>query len=178
MGVENPTFLIESKPTMQDIRKAALQYANLGNRLRLCPGMHMEGVMGEAIDGYFGLQLMDKKENPSLALVNMGFNIYRNYILIAQTPTALPPEQMNARQRRFVGFASNYRETMPQTVVEIARYLGAEYVLGYSTQTHPTIDSKIRKGEIHPDKARKVLDNFYENAGFFKGLDDMYYYLF
>lgn len=177
MLYEQTPLNIENLDPVDSFAALAKGYYPAGENLRYCPGMHLKGTKGEAIDGTFGLQLLDEKVDPALAVVNMGFDINRDHILITQTPTALAPHEMNARQSRFVGFASKYRTCMPQILIELPKSLDLEYLLGYSLNTHPSINSKVRKGEISQDKAFKVLDQFYEDNGFFKGMDEMYYYL-
>ncbi len=97
------------------------------------------------------------------------------HLLITQTPCSLAPHLLSARQRRFVGFGSDFQTRLVQEAINLAEKLGIDSVLGYSVLSHPSILDKVSRGELTTEKAYSVLDGLYERLGFIRGDDNMYY---
>jgi hypothetical protein len=161
--------------TIEDLEYHARAYSTLredGN-ISLCPEMHMPRALGEAIDGTFGLQLIDQATEEARPVAMMGFDIQDSTMIITQTPTGLAPDELTSEQKDLLR-RSNFRSTMIQSAIDLAYQLDMDVVLGYSVASHPSIWQKIGNEEITEAQAIKVLDTVYEQTGFSRTWDDRY----
>ncbi|MBN1331650.1 hypothetical protein JW978_02060 [Candidatus Dojkabacteria bacterium] len=160
---------------IEELERLARGYEEYRDNIRLCPGMHMPKSIGEPIDGTYGLQLVDKRGESEVAVAHMGFNINGPVLEITQTPTGESPDHLSARLRRYLS-NSDFRRRLMGSALSIAEQLGLETVVGHSLKTHPTMQFKIENEEITEEQARKVLDDLYENSGFYRNWDEKYIY--
>ncbi|MBD3280614.1 hypothetical protein GF389_03765 [Candidatus Dojkabacteria bacterium] len=157
----------------RELNTCANEYTYIKDNYRLCPGLHMNEVLGEPIDGVFGIQLMDLKGDNETPVAAMGFEINGSTMFISQTPTGEYPGNLSARQSRYVGF-SNFRENMLQVAIDLARDLKLDSIHGHSVKSHPNIEQKIQSKQLTAEQAKRILDQVYDNAGFSRRWDDKY----
>lgn len=168
--MNNTLFQPQSLLYLDDIETACRNKVPMSENLRFCPGNLMPRCLGEAVDGIFGIQLVYNNK----PLASLGFKFKDNRVYITQTPQALHGDLLDSEEKNFIR-SVEFRSYLVEALIGIARVLNADAVVGYSVASHPTIEMKIKNGEITEIQAQKALDDVFEKSGFKLAFDGKYY---
>lgn len=158
--VQLPGFCLGNKP--------------VGDGIFLVPGGHAEFASEETmrdVNATYGLEMKSLKTGEAIA--RCGFDIDRSgsRIVIEHSPQGARRADISHDARREL-VISDFRVRMVLAIVDIARSIGMEEVVGVSADNHLGVAYR----RLDADRARVIMDDVYKAAGFSEDPTDKNYH--
>jgi hypothetical protein len=164
--------LFDLPATNEELVTSCLDKKEISKGVTLTPGAFADFAEydnKETVNGEYGVTLTSDKTGEPIA--RAGFDVTRDgKVFIGHSPQGGHKDTLSHDARREL-VISGFRDKLVNGIVEVAKGLGAEEVVGHSADTHPSVGRTLSR-----ERAEEIMDRVYSRAGFVQDPGDKYYH--